>query len=115
MNIKRGEIVLANLEPVVGSEQGRIRPVLIIQNNDSNDYSPTTIVAPFTTKRYTQEFPTNVELEPTDSKLKMKSTVLLNQIMTIDKRRIIKKISQLDDEAMRKVDVAIEISLGLNY
>jgi len=114
MKIKRGEIVLANLEPVIGSEQGRVRPVLIIQNNSSNEFSPTTIVAPITTKIYTKEFPTNVEMDATDSKLKNKSTILLNQIRTIDKKRLIKKISSLDMQLMKKADLAIKISLNLD-
>ena len=113
MKIKRGEIILANLEPVVGSEQGRIRPVLVIQNDDSNEFSPTTIVAPITTKVYTKEFPTNVEIEPAESGLKNKSTILLNQIRTIDKSRIRKKISTLPKEVMDKVDLAVSVSLGL--
>jgi len=78
--IRRGDIVIANLEPVKGSEQRGIRPVLIIQNNDSNKFSPTTIVAPITTKIYTKEFPTNVEISSADSKLNKDSTILLNQI-----------------------------------
>jgi mRNA interferase MazF len=114
MRIRRGEIVLANLEPVVGSEQGRTRPVLIIQNDDSNEFSPTTIVAPITTKIYTKEFATNVEIESSDSGLKNRSTILLNQIRTIDRSRIVRKISFLDREIMDKVDLAIGICLGLN-
>lgn len=114
MKIKRGEIVLANLEPVVGSEQGRIRPVLIIQNDLSNEFSPTTIVAPITSKIYTKEFPTNVEILPEDSSLKIKSTILLNQIRTIDKSRIIRKFIKLDENVMKKVDFAIKISLSLD-
>ena len=113
MKIKRGEIFLANLEPVVGSEQGRIRPVLIIQNNDSNEFSPITIVAPITAKIYTKEFPTNVEILPSESKLKNKSTILLNQIRTIDKSRLIKKVGSLDREIMKKVNLSIKISLDL--
>jgi len=113
MKINRGELILANLEPVTGSEQGRIRPVLIIQNNVSNDFSPTTIVSPITTKIYTKEFPTNVEVESEESKLKKKSTILLNQIRTIDKSRLIRKISFLSNEIMSKVDLAIKSSLGL--
>ncbi len=113
MKISRGDIILANLEPVIGSEQGRTRPVLIIQNNDSNEFSPTTIIAPITTKVYTKEFPTNVEIEADESKLKNKSTILLNQIRTIDKSRLIKRISFLSKEIMNKVDLAIKISLGL--
>ncbi len=113
MKIKRGEIVLTNLEPVVGSEQGKIRPVLIIQNDDSNEFSPTTIIAPITTKIYTKEFPTNVEINPAESELKNKSTVLLNQIRTIDKSRLIKKVGSLDSYIMNKVDKALKISLAL--
>ena len=113
MKIKRGEIVLDNLEPVVGSEQGRIRPVLVIQNEIINKNSPTTIIAPITSKIYTKEFPTNVEVESKDSKLNNKSTVLLNQIRTIDKSRILKKIFTLDETIMKKVDMAIKVSLGL--
>lgn len=111
--IKRGEIVLANLEPVKGSEQGGVRPVLIIQNDNSNKFSPTTIIAPITSKIYTKEFPQNVEIEPNESKLKIKSTILLNQIRTIDKKRIIKKISKLNPYLMFKVDLAVKINLSL--
>ena len=114
MKVKRGDIILANLEPVVGSEQGRIRPVLVIQNDIINENSPTTIIAPITSKIYTKEFPTNVEMEPEDSKLKARSTVLLNQIRTIDKSRIKKKISELSSGTMHKVDFAIRISLDLD-
>ncbi len=113
-NIKRGEIVLANLEPIRGSEQGGIRPVLIIQNDNSNKFSPTTIIAPITSKIYTKEFPQNVEIEPRDSKLKIKSTILLNQIRTIDKSRIKKRISNLNPYLMFKIDLAIKVSLSLD-
>ncbi len=112
--IERGDIVLANLKPVKGSEQGGVRPVLIIQNDNSNKFSPTTIVAPITSKIYTKEFPQNVEIEPHDSKLKIKSTILLNQIRTIDKSRIKKRISNLNPYLMFKVDLAIKISLAIN-
>jgi mRNA interferase MazF len=113
MKIKRGDIILANLEPVVGSEQGRIRPVLIIQNDLSNENSPTTIIAPITSRIYSKEYPTNVFILKQDSKLDKDSTILLNQIRTIDKARIIKKISVLNNFIMNKVDMAIKISLGL--
>ena len=113
MIIKRGEIFLANLEPIRGSEQGGIRPVLIIQNNISNENSPVTIMAAITSKIFSKEFPTNVFLSKSDSKLDKDSTVLLNQIRTIDKSRLIKKIGHLDQELMKEVDLAIEISLGL--
>lgn len=114
LKIKRGEIVLANLEPVKGSEQGRIRPVLIIQNDDGNETSPTTIIAPITSREYTKEFPTNVFLSKQESKLDRDSTILLNQIRAIDKSRILKKISSLDNFIMQKVDRAIKVSLALD-
>ena len=114
MKILRGDIVLANLEPVIGSEQGSIRPVLIIQNDISNEYSPTTIIAPITSRVYTKEFPTNVYVSKQDSKLDKDSTILLNQIRTIDKSRIIKKLTKLDNTIMNKVDMAIKVSLGLD-
>lgn len=113
MRIKRGDVALANLEPVVGAEQGKVRPVLVIQNNIANEYSPTTIIAPITSKVYAKEYPTNVFLFSRDSRLGRDSTVLLNQIRTIDKARIIKKISSLDQSLMHKIDAALKISLAL--
>ncbi len=112
--IIRGEIVIVNLEPVEGSEQGGIRPVLIIQNDVLSKHAPTTIIAPITSKEYSKEYPTNVIIKKEDSKLNKDSTILLNQIRTIDKKRIIKKISSLDNFTMNKVDKAIKISLGLD-
>lgn len=109
----RGDIVVANLEPVDGSEQGGIRPVLVIQNDVLTKHSPTTIIAPITSKIYTKEYPTNVLIKKEDSKLKEDSTILLNQIRTIDKKRIAKKIGSLNNFIMNKVDKAIKISLGL--
>ena len=114
IKVKRGDIALANLEPVVGSEQGSVRPVLIIQNDTSNQYSPTTIIAPITSKIYEKEFPTNVKILKNDSGLNKDSTILLNQIRTIDKSRIRKVISKLDNFIMDKVDLAIKIILGLS-
>ena len=111
--LKRGEIVLVDLEPIKGSEQGGTRPCLIIQNDLGNKYSPTTIIAPITSKRFTKEFSVNVNLLKEDSNLKNDSTVLLNQIKTVDKSRIIKRISNLDEDLIRKVDIAIKVSLGL--
>jgi len=113
IKIKRGDIVLANLEPVIGSEQGSVRPVLIIQNDVSNQYSPTTIIAPITSKIYEKEYPTNVKITKQDSGLDKDSTILLNQIRTIDKSRIKKVIGNLDNLFMNQVDLAIKISLGL--
>ena len=111
--IIRGDIVVANLEPIKGSEQGGTRPVLIIQNDVLNMYAPTTIVAPITSKIYTKEYPTNVQFFSASSGLKKESTILLNQIRTIDKKRINKKIGALSNEIMEKVDNAIKTSLGL--
>lgn len=114
MEILRGEIVLANLEPVKGSEQGGTRPVLILQNDILNKYAPTTIIAPITSKIYTKEYPTNIQFLSSGSGLKKESTILLNQIKTIDKRRIIRKIGRLDSNIMKRVDLAIKISLDFN-
>ena len=89
--IERGDIIIVDLEPVKGSEQGGIRPSVIIQNDIGNKYSPTTIIAPITGKKFSKEFPTNVKLLKDDSGLEKDSVILLNQIKTIDKSRIIKK------------------------
>ena len=113
VKIKRGDIVLAHLEPVVGSEQGSTRPVLVIQNDVGNETSPITIIAPITSRIYDKDFPTNVSLSKKDSHLDRDSTILLNQIRAIDKSRIIKKISLLDSFIMDQVDMALKISLGL--
>jgi len=114
VNIQRGDIVLANLEPIKGSEQGGIRPCLVIQNNISNKHSPITIIAAITSRKFDKEFPTNVFILKEESGLDKDSTILLNQVRTIDISRIIKKISFLDSFTMSKVDMAIKISLGLN-
>ena len=97
MQIKRGDIVLVNLNPTRGSEQGKKRPAVVIQNNLGNQYSPTTIIAPITSKIFTKEFPTNVQIKPQESSLEKPPTILLNQIRTIDKLRIIKKIATITD------------------
>ncbi|MEK6861198.1 MAG: type II toxin-antitoxin system PemK/MazF family toxin [Nanoarchaeota archaeon] len=114
MDIKRGDIVLVNLDPVIGSEQGKTRPALVIQNDIGNKYSPTTIVAPITSKVFSKEFPTNVQISPQDSGLESESTVLLNQVRNIDKSRIIKKLGALKDQIIKKVGLAIKISLGVD-
>ncbi len=113
IKISRGGIVLVNLEPVVGSEQDKTRSALVIQNDIGNEYSPTIIVAPITPKIFSQQFPTNVEIDKTDSPLKEKSTILLNQIRTIDKSRIIKNYGPLSSKKLKEVDEAIMNSLGL--
>lgn len=114
MKINRGDIIIADFEPVKGSEQGGIRPALVIQNNHGNLYSPTTIVASITSKKFVKHFPTNVFLSKEDSKLKIDSTIMLNQIRTIDKSRIKKIISRLNPYLIFQVDLAIKISLGLD-
>ncbi len=114
MEIRRGDIFLVNFEPARGSEQRGIRPCLIIQNNEGNKYIPLTIVAPITSKIFSKDYPTNVFMRKEDSKLDKDSTILLNQIRTIDKSRILKKISNLNYLIMNKVDLAIKISLGLS-
>jgi len=111
--VRRGDVFLANLEPVKGSEQGGIRPVLILQNDISNEYSPVVIVSAITSKIFSKEYPTNVFVSKKDSKLPKDSTILLNQIRTIDKTRLTKKISFLSIFLMQKVDLALKISLGL--
>ena len=114
MDIQRGDIVLVNLDPVIGSEQGKTRPALVIQNDIGNKYSPTTIVAPITSKIFSKEFSTNVQISPQDSGLENESTILLNQIRTLDKSRISKKLGSIKDQIMKKVDLAIKISLNVN-
>jgi len=114
MEIKKGDILLVNFEPVKGSEQGRIRPAIVIQNNILNKFSPLTIVAPVTSKIYEKEYPTNVFIKKEDSGLNNNSTILLNQIRTIDKRRIIRKLGSLDIFLMNKVNLAIKICLALD-
>ncbi len=113
-NFKRGEVVVANLNPTKGSEQAWLRPVLIIQRSILTANSPTTIIAPITSKIYTKEYPTNVQFFSKESGLKKESTVLLNQIRTIDKRRISRKIGFIPGDIMKKVDLALKISLELD-
>ena len=113
MEIKRGDVFVATLNPIKGREQGGKRPCLIIQNNIGNKYSPITIVAPITSKIFSKKFPTNVFLPKEEFNLPKDSTIMLNKIRTIDKLRLTKKIGSLDKEFMDKVDLAIKISLGL--
>jgi len=112
VEFKRGDIFWGNLAPTAGSEQGGIRPLLIIQNDLGNKYSTTTIVAPLTSNIMKNEYPTNVFID-SFAGLKKNSIILLNQIRTIDKRRITKKIGTLDNMTMHRVDLALKISLGL--
>lgn len=111
--IRRGDIFYANLNPVIGSEQGGVRPVLILQNNIGNKYSPTTIIAAITSKIKKAKLPTHVELSAAEFNLNKDSVILLEQLRTIDKRRLKEKIAHLDEEIMSEIDRAIMISLGL--
>ena len=113
MEIKRGDIYYADLNPVIGSEQGGNRPVLVIQNNVGNKYSPTIIVSAITSKIYKAKIPTHIELSAKEYGLPKDSVILLEQLRTIDKMRLKEKIASLDDEKMQKVNNALEISLGL--
>ncbi len=113
MDINRGDIYYADLSPVVGSEQGGIRPVLVVQNNVGNKYSPTIIIAAITSQLSKAKLPTHIELNKDSFNLPKDSVVLLEQIRTLDKRRLKEKLSSLDDVTMQKIDVAIMISLGL--
>ncbi|GBF32238.1 cell death toxin YdcE [Desulfocucumis palustris] len=113
MLIRRGDIFFADLSPVVGSEQGGTRPVLILQNDIGNQYSPTTIVAAITSQIDKAKLPTHVELSKTPGGLEKDSVVLLEQIRTIDKSRLMEKVTSLNEDMMRKVNQAAEISLGL--
>ena len=111
--IKRGELYYADLSPVVGSEQGGIRPVLVVQNDVGNKYSPTVIAAAVTSKINKAKLPTHIELNAVEYGLSKDSVVLLEQIRTLDKRRLKEKVSFLDNTAMQKVDFAILVSFGL--
>ncbi len=110
--IKRGELYYADLSPVVGSEQGGIRPVLIVQNDVGNKYSPTIIAAAVTSKINKAKLPTHIELAALDYGLQRDSVVLLEQIRTIDKRRLKERIGELSENTMLMVDNALLISLG---
>ncbi len=113
MVIHRGDIYYADLRPVVGSEQGGVRPVLIIQNDVGNRHSPTVICAAITSKMNKAKLPTHVELEAGKYELVKDSVVLLEQLRTIDKQRLKDKICRLDSDILKKVDRALEISLEL--
>lgn len=113
MIVKRGDIYYADLSPVVGSEQGGIRPVLVIQNDIGNKYSPTVIAAAITSQINKAKMPTHIELAAKDCGLNKDSVILLEQIRTIDKRRLREKIGRIDDGLMASVNNALSISFGL--
>lgn len=113
MTVKRGDIYYADLSPVVGSEQGGVRPVLIIQNDVGNKYSPTVIAAAITSRINKAKMPTHIELSANEYGLNKDSVILLEQIRTIDKRRLREKIGKLDENVMHRVNNALYISFGL--
>lgn len=120
MTVRRGDIYYADLSPVVGSEQGGLRPVLIVQNDIGNRYSPTVIAAAITSRLSKNKLPTHIDVCRSDTVdadslgLAKDSVILLEQIRTLDKRRLKEKMGHLDERMMRQVDNAISVSFGLN-
>lgn len=112
--MKRGDVFYADLRPVVGSEQGGVRPVLIIQNDVGNKYSPTVICAAITSKLNKAKLPTHIELEAKKYGLVKDSVILLEQLRTIDKQRLKDKVCHLDYEIMKRVNVSLLVSLELD-
>lgn len=113
VNIHRGDIYYADLSPVIGSEQGGVRPVLILQNDVGNKYSPTVIAAAITSKMGKTKLPTHIDIYAEKVGLAKDSVVLLEQVRTIDKKRLGEKMGHLDEDTMKNVNDAITISLGL--
>lgn len=111
--VKRGDIFYADLSPVIGSEQGGIRPVIILQNDVGNKYSPTVIVAAITSQINKAKLPTHVEISSEEYGLNKDSVVLLEQVRTLDKKRLKEKIGHMTVKDMQKVDDALTVSLGL--
>lgn len=114
MIVKRGDMFYADLSPVVGSEQGGVRPVLVIQNDVGNKYSPTVIVAAVTSQINKAKMPTHIEINAAGFGLAKDSVILMEQIRTIDKKRLKEKIGHIDQELMSDVNKAIEISFGID-
>ncbi len=114
MIIRRGDIYYADLRPVIGSEQGGIRPVLIIQNDTGNKHSPTVICAAITSQMHKSKLPTHVEIDSSKYDIIKDSVILLEQLRTIDKKRLKDKVCHLDSEIIRKVNHALLVSLELN-
>lgn len=112
VTVKRGEIYYADLSPVVGSEQGGMRPVLIVQNDVGNKFSPTVIAAAITSQKEKSKLPTHIELE-TGCGLAKDSVVLLEQIRTIDKKRLKERMGNVDEDSMSKINRALSVSFGL--
>lgn len=112
--MRRGDVYYADLRPVIGSEQGGIRPVLIIQNDVGNKHSPTVICAAITSKMNKAKLPTHIELSAVTYNMDKDSVILLEQLRTIDKKRLKDRVCHLDGDIMKKVDTALMISLELN-
>ena len=112
MDVKRGEIYYADLSPVFGSEQGGVRPVLVIQNDIGNKYSPTVIVGAVTSKMTKAKLPTHIEIKRGQYGMVKDSVVLLEQLRTLDKKRLKEKVGMLDEVTMEKINRALLISLG---
>ncbi len=112
-SIKRGDIWIVNLDPTIGHEIKKSRPAVIIQNDLGNKYSPLTIIAPITSQHTETIYPVNVFLPKDETHLEKDSKVLLNQIRSVDKTRLIKKVTNIDIDIMHEIDHALKISLGL--
>lgn len=113
MNVKRGEIYYADLSPVIGSEQGGMRPVLIVQNDVGNKYSPTVIAAAITSQKYKTQLPTHISVNANNCGLQKDSVVLLEQVRTLDKKRLKERMGNLPQTEMNKIDKALSVSFGL--
>ncbi|MCQ2484424.1 MAG: type II toxin-antitoxin system PemK/MazF family toxin [Clostridia bacterium] len=113
MTVRRGDIYYADLSPVVGSEQGGVRPVLIVQNDVGNKFSPTVIAAAITSQRFKTNLPTHIQVDAHGCGLSKDSIVLLEQVRTIDKRRLKEKMGNLDEYDMNRVNQALSVSLGI--
>lgn len=113
MNVRRGDIFYADLSPVVGSEQGGIRPVLIVQNNTGNKFSPTVIAAAITSRRTKASLPTHIKVNADSCGLSKDSIVLLEQVRTLDKQRLKERMGTLCERDMQKIDKALSVSFGL--
>lgn len=114
LSIKKGDLYFADLSPVTGSEQGGVRPVLVVQNDVGNKYSPTIIVAAITSKKNKADLPTHVKIEADENGLSKNSVVLLEQLRTIDKRRLKERIGTIDKNRLPEVNEALTISLGID-
>ncbi len=113
MEVRRGDIFIADLDPVMGSEQGGVRPVVVVQNNRGNHFSPTVICAAMTSRMSKSDLPTHVWVSARDSGLRSDSLVLCEQLRTLEKRRLKSRAGRIDDLALRRVDAALRAALGM--